>query len=489
MWEKRSAEDAAKKPKAGEATPLKGEPSSAAAESYGGHVGLIGATAILSTFSTTSSNVMYPQTYGVLGTMLGPLLGITIQGFMCVVAMLVVRIAVRLQCRTLSDLGYVLGGVWGRRILAFFQQLNNALFMPVALVFSADSLRQTVLVSSGCTTQSETGEKLSLAGVSGSCAFWDCNVNSLLIVALLAWPVLVLARDIGELTWNAFVSIMLIFVQTGALFWAVTYSRPGGNDAYVMQPYALAGSATPVAWYTVASAIGTYLYSFCPLFIAVEVAASMARPDQIATAVFASFCLNVAVYVLTGLVVVDHWGSGLPSPVTEVVVGWPAVVTNLVLFYCTFLDFAIVGSVLNRELQRVWMPSFDRQFTMRSLPTWALLTLPSLTFALGMSILTPRLDTLAGFLESLCVPTVMLMAVPAMLLLLRARRDELLLDKGASKQVTALDVADGWSAGLAAALALGLALLVTIFSETIYSIFYETNYDLSGNYFCDVVAT
>ena len=56
--------------KPNEATPLsataKGGPSSSLdAEKYGGHTSLIGAAAILSTFCTTSSNVMYPRAYGV----------------------------------------------------------------------------------------------------------------------------------------------------------------------------------------------------------------------------------------------------------------------------------------------------------------------------------------------------------------------------------------------------------------------------------------
>ena len=51
-----------------------------------------GATAILGTFSTTSSNVMYPWTYGRLGVVLGPLLGVTFQAFMLM----------RKPCRTLT---------------------------------------------------------------------------------------------------------------------------------------------------------------------------------------------------------------------------------------------------------------------------------------------------------------------------------------------------------------------------------------------------
>ena len=47
-----------------------------------GGTSLLGATALLATFSTTSSNVMYPWTYGRLGVVLGPLAGIVLQTLM-----------------------------------------------------------------------------------------------------------------------------------------------------------------------------------------------------------------------------------------------------------------------------------------------------------------------------------------------------------------------------------------------------------------------
>ena len=48
------------------------------------------------------------------------------------------------------------------------------------------------------------------------------------------------------------------------------------------------------------------------------------------------------------------------------------------LFYCTFLDFAIVGAVVNRDFQLACFPRFDRAFSWRTLPMWLLITLPSL---------------------------------------------------------------------------------------------------------------
>ena len=50
--------------------------------------------------------------------------------------------------------------------------------------------------------------------------------------------------------------------------------NPHGDAALLGPPLLLVGSAVPVAWNVVFAAVGTFLYSFCPLFIAVEVGAS-----------------------------------------------------------------------------------------------------------------------------------------------------------------------------------------------------------------------
>ena len=209
----------------------------------------------------TSSNVMDPRAYGVLGSVLGPLLGLVIQGFMCALAALTLRIAVKLDCRTFSELGRALGGVWGGRILGGVQQLNNALFMPVALVYSSNALRHFILVLLRCHGDDEESQ------IDPTCAWWACNINSLWVVCLVAWPVLLLARDVGELSWNSYLSLILILVQTGAM---VENASTTYQTAMPRWCPPLHGSPLETTWYTTIAAVGTYLYSFCPLFIAVE---------------------------------------------------------------------------------------------------------------------------------------------------------------------------------------------------------------------------
>ena len=70
--------------------------------------------------------------------------------------------------------------------------------------------------------------------------------------------------------------------------------------------------------YTIASALGVYLYSFCPMFVAVEVSASMATPAKIKKAIVLAFLLPaLCVYLPTGVAVVASWGAAVPNPVTS----------------------------------------------------------------------------------------------------------------------------------------------------------------------------
>jgi len=81
----------------------------------------------------------------------------------------------------------------------------------------------------------------------------------------------------------------------------------------------------------------------------------------------------------------------------------------------------------------------------------------------------------------------MLAGVPAMLLLLRMRRESLLKSETpASKQVTALEMARGWEGALIGGVVLGIGLMLAVFAETVHSII-SLDYG-GGRFFCDLVA-
>ena len=117
----------------------------------------------------------------------------------------------------------------------------------------------------------------------------------------------------------------------------------------------------------------------------------------------------IIIIIPAGVVAVLYWGGSVTNPSTDQLSGALSASANAILLYCTFLDFAIMGSVVNRELQRFWMPHFNRECSWRNLPTWLLITLPSLIFALVLSVVMPGLSSLTGLLNSLCIPSTLLL--------------------------------------------------------------------------------
>eukprot|EP00966_Prymnesium_polylepis_P014241 328964-Prymnesium_polylepis.1 len=108
--------------------------------------------------------------------------------------------------------------------------------MPVALILSAEALRQIGLIIAGCITTPPT--------TTGACEFWDCNINSLLLLIGLAWPILLLARDVGHLGFVSVISIVLIVVQSFILIIYAIFVPPYGMQ---IEPYRAFG-ARCAAW-------------------------------------------------------------------------------------------------------------------------------------------------------------------------------------------------------------------------------------------------
>ena len=121
------------------------------------------------------------------------------------------------------------------------------------------------------------------------------------------------------------------------------------------------------------------------------------------------------------------------------------------------------------------------------------------------------MTSLAGFLESLCIPTAMLIGVPSMLLYTRSRQasegikappDRLTAAASndeeratsyvghaplSDAQQTAMRVSRGYMLACAAAVVVGITLLVLTFAETVYSIVVLTHYGGGKRFFCDIV--
>jgi len=338
---------------------------------------------------------------------------------------------------------------------------------------------------------------------------------------------LLFARDMAHLGGLAAVSIFLICVQT-----VLIIAFASSADA---SPYVNFTRALPVGsdvegdgeWHVVVAAVSVYLYSFCPLFVAVEVAASMHEPERIRHALILSYVFPcVCIYVPTGVAVVHYWGADVPNPITGAL-GRGAVsgAANAMLLYSTLLDFIVSATTVNEAARNLlgWATrkpagsgghaqqaeTLERSLTLATLPKWLAITMPALLFALGLALFVPKLDSLVGLLTSLCVPAAMLFGPPSLLLRAYLTRGQRALlqplapptpmsgaEFGADPLLAGLADADSWVtsvegrqsrnrlevatvvraftcadvAMLLLGIVLGIGLLVAIFAETIWSI-------------------
>jgi hypothetical protein len=305
---------------------------------------LLDATALLCTWSTSSSNVMYPFVFGVLGVVGGPLIMIIAFAINWQCTRWTVQAARSTGARTLGDLGNHLWGSMGRHLFEGSQMLFQQLFLPVALVLSAQSLQ--------------------------SLFQWHCNGSAILcFVALGAILGTSLSQKLEHSVGLAYCSIALILVQTFCIVWAVsatkaphgvTYKDDDDNDYSSRFEYFIgAGNENGehrerYSWYNVAAALGVFIYSCLPNCIVVETMAALKDDiprQRMDTAVDASFAFYVAIYLITGLPSVIGWGGDIPIPISSVMRNDAAgILTKLILIYSTMLDFVLASVTVNRFL-------------------------------------------------------------------------------------------------------------------------------------------
>ena len=507
-------------------------PPSTSRGSPDGGLSPLDATALLCTWSTSSSNVMYPFTFGVLGVAGGPALMLAAFAVNWQCTRWTVRAARRTGAKTLGDLGDHLWGAKGRLFLEGSQVLFQQLFLPVALVLSAQ------------TTQ--------------SLLTWGCNGSAVLSFVVLGFALGMspLSQRLQHSVGLAYVSIALILMQTVCIVWDVSATPPPRalvDGAEAGAPYSNrwewvvgvgnGGGQHDVRyqWHNVAAALGVFIYSCLPNCIAVETQAALRHGSPLAMdrAVDASFMFYVAVYLATGLpAVLGAWGGDIPIPVTSVMRNDPAgILAKAILVYSTMLDFVLASVTVNRFLVvRHFDPSFFREDSEASAPNpalacavtatrrrerllrWAWFSLPSLLVATAMALLVPRLESLTGLLNSITGTTVQITAV--VLCLYMAPQGAQVVDCGeeeeeeggqgsthelssssssshsssssssssSSKQpaVSTATSALSLRRRYAAIGTYGAALTILIFSEALYSIIFLTDYS-AENFWCDVV--
>lgn len=104
-------------------------------------ISLVSAYMILTTWSTSSSNVLYPYTFGVLGVAGGPLLMLIAFFVSWATTRWTIDAARMTGSETFGELGHALLGNKGRIIFEGSQILFQQLFLPVAIVISSATVQ------------------------------------------------------------------------------------------------------------------------------------------------------------------------------------------------------------------------------------------------------------------------------------------------------------------------------------------------------------
>ena len=176
------------------------EPSPTATRTPTRYISLLSAFMILTTWSTSSSNVLYPYCFGVLGAVTGPLFMFLAFFVSWKITRFTVQAALATRATTFGDLGYALGGFKFRVMFEGSQILFQQLFLPVAIVLCASACQSLAGVANGTAANYDT--------------FVACNGTFGILFACVSWLLIQVSREIENVTAIAYVTCALMLVMT-----------------------------------------------------------------------------------------------------------------------------------------------------------------------------------------------------------------------------------------------------------------------------------
>eukprot|EP00750_Incisomonas_marina_P025428 INCI542.1.p1 GENE.INCI542.1~~INCI542.1.p1 ORF type:complete len:463 (+),score=53.71 INCI542.1:237-1625(+) len=406
------------------------------------HISLLSAYMLLTTWSTSSSNVLYPFTFGVLGVVGGPIFMILAFLISWQTTRWTVQAARAVHAETFGALGESLGGRWGRVLFEGSQILFQQLFLPVAVIICSQAVQSLTADASN---------------------FTDCNGNVALLFAVVSFVLIQVSRELENITGIAYVSCAAMLIMTIALAVEVSTKPPPGwlsaNSSAVVPSVSEMSPASGrndswelfvgmghhterYHWSSIFSALGIFVYSCLPSCIAVETMAELLPSDRLKMEriVDASFVSYVVIYLIAGIPAVLHWGGDLPLPI-ELENSPSGYIVKVVLILGTLLDFVLASTTVNRWVLRMWKVNFAYGvWSRKNALLWLQYSWPSSVLAIVMALCIPRLSSLTGLLDSIAGSTLQITAVP-LLLCLTANTDVLVL--GVSQRTNGVCAATG----------------------------------------------
>mmetsp|Transcript_1823 Transcript_1823/g.3538 ORF Transcript_1823/g.3538 Transcript_1823/m.3538 type:complete len:484 (-) Transcript_1823:144-1595(-) len=361
------------------------------------------AAAIVASWNTTSTLIIFPSIFGKLGTLGGIVFVLLLQGIALLTTLHMIDLCKYFRdnhtpVERFSQLGERLFGSFGRKCFVFTQMANQVGVLVYAMVLMVNSIQ---------------------VWFPGSSAL-QCNVNSCLIVIGCGYLLVQVSRDWKDFHLLAYFTLFLAMTMTLLL---VSYclskdmSYGGATPLFVGMDYicdpkkSLVKCSEPKVQYgflSVMGSLGSIMFSFAPCFIVCELVSEMQHPDRDAKkSLGMAFSFSTIVYILVGLAFSIHAGNQVPVAVQAHIFesnSWEAIISAVIIFIAMITDFVICLLTINRELLAVVRPEFDYEWTWRNSITWSWVTFIPCTLTFCLTIFIPNLEGVIGFVDAFSIP-------------------------------------------------------------------------------------
>ena len=134
----------------------------------------------------------------------------------------------------------------------------------------------------------------------------------------------------------------------------------------------------------------------------------MPRPIEFRQSIALSGALNILLCLGLGITVVVYWGWDIPDPLF-LSPAWPIEATasriaHLLVLISNLVAYSLDSVPLVRFCQRCWLPDFKDDWSLGSVGSYLLVSLPTYLFALTASIVVGNLLSMLAFVTAFSVP-------------------------------------------------------------------------------------
>ena len=310
----------------------------------------------------------------------------------------------------LSDVGQRLLGRTGATVVLTMQMLNFGLYLPIALLTTAEAFQDFVEPTGATCTN------YFIFAVSLVC-FLSTQVRELRNASALAGVSLFASLGVAILQLVVVASTLEAMPEAGI-------GGGGGGYTPVAVPNEEGDGGGVVAGIEMALALTTCAWAYVPCLLVTELAHEMPeRPERMRRSIFLSAAMNIVVFLAVGIPVAAMWGGDVSDPITKSA-RWPkehaaARAMSALLALANFVAYCLDSVPLARWCQRRFLPEFRGGWGWRDVRSYALACCPTFVFAVFASVFVGQpggLFTMLAWVTALTVPALN-QIVPAALVL------------------------------------------------------------------------